>query len=146
MTSRHTKAIALQVTGLVAMLLALLDDSYLHMPFPVFVAVVISGIVCLLVSYRLRRATQSRPQSITLRQKHQRFAILVAAALFGCILVSFLPASGTSHLSPKIRMLSSVGAMAFAIAILAWKIYFSRRSTRNGPNQSLQPTAGRFDE
>ena len=80
MTSPHKKALVLQIAGLVAMLLALLDDSYLHMPFPLFVSVITTGIVCLFASYRLRRPTQSRPTSITLRQKHQRFAILVAAA------------------------------------------------------------------
>jgi phosphate starvation-inducible membrane PsiE len=142
----RTKALALQIAGLIAMLLALLDDSYLHMPFLLFVAVAVTGIVCLILSYRLRRATHCRPASIILRQKHQRFALFVAAALLGCILVSFLPASGTSHLSPTARVLSSLGAMAFVIAILAWKIYFSRATPRNGPNQSLQPTAGRSDD
>ena len=146
MTSPHKKALVLQIAGLVAMLLALLDDSYMHMPFPLFVSVITTGIVCLFASYRLRRPTQSRPTSITLRQKHQRFAILVAAALLGCILVAFLPGGVTSHLSLTTWVVSTLGAFTFTIAILAWKIYFSRGSTRNGPNQPLQPTAGRSDE
>jgi uncharacterized membrane protein YedE/YeeE len=128
------------------MLLALLDSSYLHMPFPLFIAVAVTGLVCLILSYRLRRGAQSRPASVTLRQKHQRFALLVAAALIGCILVAFLPASGMSHLSLTTRVLSTLGALAFAIAILAWKTYLSRAATSNGPNQPLQPTAGRSDE
>jgi uncharacterized membrane protein len=142
----RAKALALQIAGLLAMFLALLDDSYLHMPFLLFATVAITGIVCLIVSYRLRRATQSRPTSITLCQKHQRFAILVAAALLGCILVAFLPGGVTSHLSLTTWVVSTLGAFTFSIAILAWKIYFSRGSTRNGPNQPLQPTAGRFDK
>ena len=146
MIPSRTKALGFQIAGLIAMLVALLDDSYLHLPFPLFVAVAVTGIVCLILSYRLRRAAQSRPTSITLRQKHQRFALLVAAALLGCILVAFLPGGVTSHLSLTTWVVSTLGALTFAIAILAWKIYFSRGSTRNGPNQSLQPTAGRSDE
>ena len=146
MTSPPTKARALQIAGLVAMLLALLDDSYLHMPFALFVSVAIIGIICLIVSYRLRRATQSRPASVTLRQKHQRFALFLAAALLGCILVAFLPASGTFHLSPTTRILTGLGTIAFIVGILVWRIYFSRDNIRNGPNQSLQPTAGRSDD
>ena len=146
MTPPRTKALVLQIVGLTAMLLALLDDSYLHMPFPLFVAVAIIGVVCLILSYKLRRATQPRSAPVTSRQKHQRFALFLAAALLGCILVAFLPGSGTPHLSPTTRVLTGLGVITFVTAILVWKIYFYRGTTRNGPNQSLQPTAGRSDD
>ena len=111
------------------------------MPGPVFAAVVVGGIVCLIVSYRMWRRSNSTATPVPMTQKHRRFALFLDAALFGSIIAWFLPAGSTYRLPPTTRGLIAVGTVVFVIAVLIWKIYFPRGKPQTEPDKSLERTA-----
>ncbi len=127
MTSSLKKARALQIAGIAAVLLALLDDSYLHLPGPLFALLVVAGIACFAISYWMRRHSTPAPAVLTMAQKHRAFVIFLALGLLGCAVAEFLLPSPTPHLSPVTRVLIGASTVALIVGILIWRIYLPGR-------------------
>jgi hypothetical protein len=126
MTPATRKTQTLLIIGVIAMLAALIGDSYLHLSFAVLAALVAVAVVCFLLSNRAARRVQFTSPPVPLRRRHQRFAIFFGAALIGCILGSFVLPVKNAHFSLTTRMLIALASLLTATAILAWKIYFPR--------------------
>jgi hypothetical protein len=63
MTPSLKKARALQIAGITALFLALLDDSYLHFSPGLFALLMVTAIAFFIISYRIRRGASLRKGS-----------------------------------------------------------------------------------
>ena len=131
MTPPIGKTQGLWIIGIIAMLVALIGDSYLHLSLPVLAAVGAVAIVCFMLSYRAARPVQRPSAPVPLRRKHQRFAILFAAVLVGFILGSFVLPTHTPRLSLATRVLIDVSLLPTLTGILVWQVYFRRGKDRS---------------
>src|SRR5207245_10559781 len=105
MTSSTTKARFLQAVGLIALLVALANDAYLHLSLPLLAVVVVVGSACLVIRYRMGRGARVSTELTPLSKKHRQFAILFGIALLVCIGAAIFPDTHMAHLSLSMRII-----------------------------------------
>jgi hypothetical protein len=126
MTPATKRTHPLLIIGSVALLAGILGDSYLHLPTPVVMAVLLFAILCMILGIRAARRHASPVPPMPLRQKHQRFAILFGAVLVGCVISSFLLPVQNAQFSLTTRVLIALASLLTATGILIWGVYFRR--------------------
>ncbi|HEV2045055.1 MAG TPA: hypothetical protein VGQ95_00475 [Chthoniobacterales bacterium] len=129
MTPATKRTHPLLIIGSVALLVSILGDSYLHLPTLLVVGVLLFAIACMILGTRAARRQAPTSPPASLRQKHQRFAILFAAVLVGCIFGSFVLPVQNAQFSLTTRVLIALASLLTATGILVWGVYFRRRKS-----------------
>jgi len=126
MTPATKRTQPLLIIGSVLLLIGIVGDSYLHLPTTVVMGILLFAIVCMIFGIRAARRQASSSPPMPLRRKHQRFAILFAAVLVGCILGSFVLPVQNAQFSLTTRVLIVLASLLTATGILIWGVYFRR--------------------
>jgi len=129
MTPPTKRTHPLVIIGSVVLLVGILGDSYLHLPTFLVIGVLLFAIVCMVLGSRAarRQAPWSPPASP--RQKHQRFAVLFAAVLVGCIFGEFALPAQNARFSLTTRVLIALASLLTATGMLVWGVYVRRRKS-----------------